>query len=114
MTRKEAKELSLEMWRYLAEHPEIDDKGDLPDGVFERIKYFSTQCAQCPLCGLFHPETNYAYECPGCPPDAKNDNGAGLLCFTWFVASSEEIRQKTAREMAAVIENWNPEEGEND
>lgn len=30
MTKEKAKKLTLEVWRYLAEHPEIDIKQDLP------------------------------------------------------------------------------------
>jgi hypothetical protein len=50
MTKKEAKELSLKVWRYLAEHPETARKRDLPGELYGAIRNLS--CA-CPLCELF-------------------------------------------------------------
>jgi hypothetical protein len=38
MTEKMAKELSLEVWRYLAEHPEIFSKHELPSRLWGKIK----------------------------------------------------------------------------
>jgi hypothetical protein len=56
MTKQEAKELSLEVWRYLAEHPEIQMKRYLPDEIWDKIKDMA--CA-CPLC-----EVNPCHKCP--------------------------------------------------
>jgi hypothetical protein len=49
MTYKEAKGLSLEVWRNLEEHPEIDRKYDLPNRLYARIKI---RDCRCPLCEL--------------------------------------------------------------
>jgi hypothetical protein len=36
MTKQETKELTLEVWRYLAEHPEIGTKNDLPKKEYKK------------------------------------------------------------------------------
>jgi len=58
MTAIEAKELSLEVWGYLKDHPEIAYKGCIPTYLFEKIRdmYFC-----CPLCEYFDGD---CYECP--------------------------------------------------
>lgn len=51
LTKTLAKELSLEVWRCLRDHPEIKGKCELPIEIFEKIKDFE---AYCPLCEYFH------------------------------------------------------------
>lgn len=50
MTPIEAKALTLEVWTYLAAHPSINCKLDVPEGLFDRIKNLSSLC---PLCELY-------------------------------------------------------------
>jgi len=47
MTKQEAKELLLGVWRYLAEHPEVRHKQELPENLYDKIKDLA---ARCPLC----------------------------------------------------------------
>jgi len=61
MTKQEAKELSLEVWRYLAEHPEISSKANLPEPLFDKIKVMMNQC---PLCELPPKEFCKGQKCP--------------------------------------------------
>jgi hypothetical protein len=103
MTQKEAKEISLEVWRYLAEHPWIRDKSYLPKDLYEKVK--DLQC-MCPLCELFH--DHFGYECPGCPL-----SGEGYFCYSpgrpyrrWANTGIKETRGEAAEEIVRLIEAW--------
>jgi hypothetical protein len=63
MTPIEAKELTLEVWRYLAEHPEIIDKFHLPGYLWEKIVRLDQFC---PLCELYR-GNSHRLVCPKCP-----------------------------------------------
>jgi len=69
MTKQEAKELSLEVWRYLAKHPN-KDKIYLPDLLWKKIMRLP---GYCPLCYLFKPSSIPPKECPGCPLKSCGD-----------------------------------------
>ena len=66
LDKKEAKELTLEVWQYLADHPEINDKYALP--MYNRI---ADMLAECPLCQWSREQTsNYKHNsinCDKCP-----------------------------------------------
>jgi hypothetical protein len=47
MTKKEGKELSLEVWRYFEEHPEIKSNKQLPYYLYRKAKGL---LAESPLC----------------------------------------------------------------
>jgi hypothetical protein len=107
MTKQEAKELSLEVWRYLADHPEVETKSNLPDEIFYRIKNLLHLC---PLCGLFFDPSSY---CPGCPLSGKNYycDSYGKTYFRWLYQfgwskSAKGKRVKAAREIVSLIEVW--------
>ena len=57
--RRQAKADSLEVWKYLYEHPEACGKGGLPDYIYEKIEQ---DLSRCPLCSLFDHDA-----CEGCP-----------------------------------------------
>lgn len=59
MEKEEAKELTIEVWEYLAAHPEVIAKIQIPRPLYSRISHM---IADCPLCELF--VTSY---CKGCP-----------------------------------------------
>ena len=117
MTKKEAKEISLEVWRYLAEHGEIKSKFDLPVAMFEKIKNFN---GGCPLCELFNPDDGYdgdyedSQNCSGCPLDDDNCINGNSLYHQWTHSPNgkrgDEQREKAAREIARKIKAWEPEE----
>ncbi|MDR0709628.1 MAG: hypothetical protein LBF77_06150 [Spirochaetaceae bacterium] len=111
MTRKEAKELSLEVWRYLAGHPEIRGKKALPLTLFRKIRDIPCHC---PLCGLFIATGSSYRDCPGCPL-----SGGGYYCGSdghpydrWNCSLSREtgVRKEAAEEIVRVIEAWEAEE----
>jgi hypothetical protein len=94
MTKQEAKELSLEVWRYLAEHPEIRRKENLPDGIYNKIRDLEFEC---PLCEVLR----YCALCPlaDCAPYER-----------WVDKRDTKVRQGAAREIVRLIEAWEPEE----
>ena len=102
MTKPEAKALTIEVWTYLAEHPEIEYKSDLPDLLYRKIAGLSCQC---PLCEVF----SFQHEkCPllDCSSPSPYDR--------WEYTRVMEVREKAAREIVAIVSAWNPEaeEGE--
>jgi len=100
MTKQEAKELSLEVWRYLAEHPEIPRKERLPKEIFNKVRLCQHYC---PLCDLFKGWYCSA-ECP-------------LTCYKrdsyydiWFYAGYDnDKRKEAAQKIADAIQAWEPE-----
>jgi hypothetical protein len=106
MTEKRAKELSLEVWRYLAEHPTIARKDDLPKKLWKKIRVLESSC---PLCELFE------YDCRSaamakCPLllakeccfkiDSLWEKWRGS-CF-----SDTETRREAAAGIIKIIEGW--------
>jgi hypothetical protein len=107
MTHKAAKELSLEMWRYLAEHPELSRKEDLPDALYGKIERF---CSACPLCELFR-----GYECRGCPlcVGRRRCYSFRQPYFYWRYATDNygwqeavQVRRQAAADVVRQIEAW--------
>jgi len=98
MTPKEAKELSLEVWRYLAGHPEIEGKKELPKKLWGKIKNLQNEC---PLCEI------YVFRCGYCPLD-RCCSGSKLYTY-WYRATKQEQRQAAAQKIVNAIEAWEPE-----
>jgi hypothetical protein len=94
MTKKEAKELSLEVWRYLARHPKIELKVQLPDKLYGRIRFLRHRC---PLCEVFK-------QCDECP---LHGCSAGTDVYvTWVGAMTKRGRKAAAEEIVRRIEAW--------
>ena len=101
MTAQKAKELSLEVWRYLVEHPEIKLKSFLPDKILSKVR----RCAfACPLCELF----NTPVGCNGCPLKVCNKRGA--FFYRWQKSRTEKTRKLYAQKIVKAIEAWKPED----
>ena len=47
MTKKDAKELTLEVWRYLMWHPWLVEKQQIPNKIYQKIVNLKNRC---PLC----------------------------------------------------------------
>jgi hypothetical protein len=109
MTKQEAKELSLEVWRYLAEHPEIEDKAHLPDYLWRKIMRLP---GFCPLCDLFKPLNIPPNECPCCPLKSCNQGLYRRWNYTTHDKNGIAIRKEAAQEIVKAIEAWDPEEAE--
>jgi hypothetical protein len=105
LTKKEAKELSLEVWRYLREHPEISSKFKLPRAILDKVVGFPFLC---PLCALF--SEFFSEFCPGCPLDIKNCHIDDSPYDRWSLTTKRGPRREAAAEIVSVIEAWEPEE----
>ena len=103
MTQREAKEISLEVWRYLAAHPEIDRKKNLPNEIISKIKHCYNNC---PLCDLFYSDDGD--NCPECPLRFCTDD---ISLFGKWASGDEEEREIAANKIVEKIEAWEPEEG---
>jgi hypothetical protein len=102
MTEKRAKELSLEVWRYLAEHPEITHKADLPEYLMKKLYWLKSHC---PLCELF-----MVPKCRLCPLNLAGESclDQKSLYGKWFNANTNtETRREAAMGIVKIIEEWN-------
>jgi hypothetical protein len=108
MTQKEAKELTIEVWQYLAEHPKIEFKKRLPDYLWDKICDFT---AGCPLCELFGTDRN---RCAGCPLDTDDTNcnlsESPFLKWSASGAGDKKIRARCAQDIVNIVSAWEPEE----
>jgi hypothetical protein len=103
MTLKEAIELTLEMWSYLVEHPEIKYKSSLPKELWDKIKNMATKC---PVCEYDNFEANG--DCETCPLALSK---TGWICISknhpysaWFNAITEEDRKESATAIVKMLE----------
>jgi hypothetical protein len=94
LTKKKAKELSLEVWRYLAEHPEIRDKRNLPPELYEKIKGMSAHCSLCEL---------FKGDCLRCPLGYCDD---GSFFMKWEYSRTYKSRREVAMKIVRRIEAW--------
>jgi len=100
ITKKWAKKLSLEVWEYLRDHPEIDKKEDLP--FYEKIINITNEC---PLCHMFW-HNDY---CKGCPLECLNDDeqlSSSSLYYQWHKAHCGDDRAKYAGLIYDKIAAW--------
>jgi hypothetical protein len=103
MTKKEAKELTVELWTYLAKHPECYRKGQVPEELYAKIEELK---GQCPLCEV----SESCDECPlwaaggGC---GKYDSPYGRWANS--APHYRETRMKAAREIVKIVAAWEPE-----
>jgi hypothetical protein len=105
MTLKEAIELSLEVWRYLAEHPEIKRKNCLPKVLYSKIENMRGYCPLC-ACG-FWKKTDKT--CPDCPLYFEKD-GSLINCDmtghpyrVWLAAATVKTRKEGAIAMVRLL-----------
>jgi hypothetical protein len=106
MTQREAKELMLKPWTYLAEHPECYSKEQVPPELYSKIKNLENRC---PLC-----ETFWRLDCDGCPlkeagEDCNNDSSAFYLWFKSMIYEND-TRRKAALRIVEIVSAWEPED----
>ena len=101
MTAKEAKVLSLKIWRYLASHPGIKSKDGLPGDLFAQVKDMAMNC---PLCEFFLQNGDpLLYLCGRCPLDSCMDDGPYRK---WARALGCEERSFYAQQVVEKLNNW--------
>jgi hypothetical protein len=107
MTLQEAKTLSLEVWKYLMEHPEIEFKYDLPKRLYKKIENMLNEC---PLCN-----SNMIVCCSSFEAKLKLNN---VLCCPlidckdhkdWLYAKDRNERKLAAQKIVDAIKAWEPE-----
>jgi hypothetical protein len=105
MTQIEAKALTLEVWRYLAEHPECYKKNMLPPKLFKITA--RTLFRELPLCAVF---LELYGRCPRCPLSKATE-----YCFVndsvtdrWHF-SNKDGRKAAASRIVEIVEAWEPE-----
>jgi hypothetical protein len=102
MTQKEAKELTLELWRYLAEHPECYKKNQVPKDLYDRIKRLTYKC---PLCSIF-----WRRGCDRCPLKNAGDqcHVSGSVYDVWSDSGEKAIRKAAAEHIVEIVSTWRP------
>jgi hypothetical protein len=103
MTQKEAKELTLEVWRYLMRHPSLPEKRDLPYRIFEKIRDLRNTC---PLCVLFYSPFISISGCSQCPLKSCE---RGSIYHKWNTGDWLQ-RAINARKIVSVVKAWRPKE----
>jgi hypothetical protein len=109
MTQKEAKELTLEMWRYLADNPDFLTKSSLPLYTYARIRGLRNRC---PLCELFvgGDEKRPCAFCPLFLAEGLDCTEEGSAYNRWVYAETEAERGKAAERIVEIVSAWEPEE----
>jgi hypothetical protein len=102
MTHKKAKKLCLEVWRYLAEHPETAHKEDLPEALYRKIKDLRGRCPLCEVCFL---------ACCACPLGGRDYSclSSGQPYSRWDRSRTPGTRRKAAEEIVQRVEAWEVE-----
>lgn len=101
-TKKRAKELSLEVWDYLRDHPEIDKKEDLPLDLYDNVIHLFHAC---PLCEYYYYKTiSLIIMCKECP--LCNCYDGDSIFQLWHAAESSEDRAKYAGLIYDKIAAW--------
>jgi hypothetical protein len=99
----EAKAVGLEVWQYLADHPEISKGNDLPKELRCKINDLRCRCTLCPELLLRN------RPCPGCVFVLKDYNNLMVL---WAQSKNEQNREAFARAIIGMIRKWNTEKTE--
>jgi hypothetical protein len=100
MTPEEAKAITLEVWEYLVEHPEVEFKLDLPKRLLKKIAGLELLC---PLCELFVREDCI---CPCCPLGNCSRTSPYQM---WANAPSKKARKINAQKIVDAVRAWEPE-----
>jgi hypothetical protein len=108
MTQKEAKELTLELWRYLAEHPECYKKDMVPMRIYAKIRGL---LCRCPLCAMFIGRDT----CEECPLDKAGESCkkyGNNAWDKWFYSPrcDRADRKESAELIVKIVSAWEPEE----
>ena len=100
ISAKEAKELSLKIWEYFADHPELKRKDELPSWLFSQIEFMVLNC---PLCEFFF-QNIISMSCYYCPLDSCNTEGS--LYMNWSRSIGYEERKYHAQRIINALKAW--------
>jgi len=97
MTKKQAKAITLEVWGYLAKHPEIDAKSKLPEKLWKKIRFLKLKCALCSVC----------CGCIECPLNPTRGGCIGWTEWLGGVMDGSSIeRERGAKEIVRLVKAW--------
>jgi hypothetical protein len=96
LTKAKAKKIAVEVWSYLAEHGEIRIKIDLPEKLYNKIKFLLMQC---PCCELYY----VGGICPRCP---LKDCSFKSAYSEWCGAKTKKTRAKYAAIIRDKLIAW--------
>jgi hypothetical protein len=105
MTAKEAKEKTLHFFQYIAAHPEVKSKSNLPIEMRKELKhYYNTW----PLCQFLN-DLYFLSSCDKCPLEKCTTNRQSPY-YKWMMAETDKVRQRAANQVVARVEAWEPVE----
>jgi hypothetical protein len=106
MYKRQAKKLSLKVWGYFKDHPEIKSKDELPEKLYLKILGLYNYC---PLCELFYYKDDDAVICSKCPLGGGETNCYQIdgLYYKHSQAKTNKSRQKYATLIYDKINSWN-------
>ena len=99
LTPQKAKELSLEIWEFMATNPGVKRKNDLPSNILDKVHMYHSIC---PLCELYVQEN---LNCPDCP---LKKCSAPSVFDGWAYAENDNTRKKYATIIVETLKAWEP------
>ena len=99
LTKKKAKKICLEVWKWLRDNPDIGDKADLPEKIYSKISGLDCYC---PLCVLYRlPDCNQCFL-------KKVRSGVGNCdyFYKWNNAKTSKTRKKYAGIIVEKVKAW--------
>jgi len=103
LTKKQAKKLTIKVWSYLRDHPEIGSKAGLPSFLWKKLWLMFNLC---PLCEYIKNkyEGSLNKNCKYCALDGCL--GKKSLYKKWETAGCDEERQKYASQIVEKTKKW--------
>ena len=99
ITKKKAKKITIKIWSYLRDHPEIRRKVELPKKLYALMEYHLSECA---LCTVFRGRSNNS--CQGCPLGSCELTSD---YWKWVRSSSRSFdRSQAAASIVKKVEEW--------
>ena len=98
MKYRKAKKVTIEVWSYLRDHPEISEKKDLPENLYRKIAHHIDRC---PLCSIFRGRSNNS--CNGCPLVSCSWDSDYM---GWAATQNSSYRSEKAASILKKVEEW--------
>lgn len=108
---KEAKDVSLEVWSYFRDHPEVKRKKELPLEIYNKITLLAQEC---PLCELSNRKIMfYCFRGNGEEEDGRiicllavGSSSNCMLYDNWYLSETDEERREAADTIVKRLEAW--------
>lgn len=103
---KEAQKLSLEIWEYLRDHPEVHKKRQLPPYLWSQIELYVDYCPVCEF--FFSVDRGRKPACDLCP--IGDCFGVDTRYQQWSKAQTDPERIRGAKGMIELLQEWDIEQ----